>query len=352
VIGTTEPVKNKILVVSSIPTPRSLISQIIGKEDLSFRSVCSDEIQSIDWTIDNKYYTADVDFWLLNQHQFPPAQLPISVDELGDLCEALILVFDSAKYESFEKLHPWTKFVEEYGPSVLLCVGIGKCENKRIYNEWCVDNGLEFVEVETVTPTGPQTNTTTSEDKNEAEGDENEDDNPFGSGAEGRDRIIEALASTMWANMKQKVRRGMDRLEEQFSNMLSLRADEGEEEEGSYVPPTIAEGGTASVPTFDPLNFDEDLRLVRGEFQHSTSEITQNLRALQTFLRETEPSEGDEEGERGLGADSTEVNVEQFESALSGLRKLRENAQLLPDAQRKALAAQVISMLFPEEEWD
>lgn len=52
-----------------------------------------------------------------------------------------------------------------------------------------------------------------------------------------------------------------------------------------------------------------------------------------------------------LGAE-TALNVEHFENALAGLRKLRENAQSLPDAQRKALAAQVISMLFPEEEWD
>lgn len=72
VIGTTDPVKNKILVVSSIPASLSLIKrmqttnlifvfvnlyylEIVGKEDLSFRPIYSDEIQCTDWAIDNKY---------------------------------------------------------------------------------------------------------------------------------------------------------------------------------------------------------------------------------------------------------------------------------------------------------
>jgi len=315
VIGTTEPVKNKILVVSScLPAAsRVLINQIIGKEDTTFRSICSDEVQSIDWTIDTKYYTADVDFWLLNHHQFPPSQLPMSVDELGELCEALILVFDSTKYESFEKLHPWTKFVEDYAPSVLLCVGIGKCENKRVFNEWCVDNGLEFVEITEPEPTTAQTNsasnntnitsnanntstqnTTTTENntapdntnitsytnntptqnttstENNSSGDSNnnasrpagdddvedENDDPFGSGTEGRDRIIEALGSTMWTNMKQKERRGMDRLESQFSSLLSLRSyDDDDEADGEE---RTAHSTAATAPTAGPFLIEPD----------------------------------------------------------------------------------------------
>lgn len=83
-------------------------------------------------------------------------------------------------------------------------------------------------------------------------------------------------------------RRGMDRLEEQL-NMLALGAEE-EEGEASAAAAVAALAG----PTFDPLNFDEDLRLARGDFQVSTGEISQNLRALQSFLRETEEGEEDE----------------------------------------------------------
>lgn len=48
-----------------------------------------------------RYYTADVEFWHLNDNQYPPTQLPINVEQLGELCEALILVFDSTKVQQF-----------------------------------------------------------------------------------------------------------------------------------------------------------------------------------------------------------------------------------------------------------
>ncbi len=126
-------------------------------------------------------------------------------------------------------------------------------------------------------------------------------------------------------------------------DMLSLA--EGLDEEGE------GEG----APTFDPLNFEEDLQVAHGEFKHNNNEeITKNLRALQSFLRETsEEEEGEEEGAENffsdMNGDSTVRKVEQFENALAGLKKLRDSAQQLPDEKRKALAAQVITMLFPGE---
>jgi len=365
----TDPVKNKILVVGSVPHSRSLINQIIGKEDVEFTSLYDDEIQRVDWAIDTKYYSADVDFWVLNQHHYPPAQLPLPVDELGDLCEALILVFDSTKHETFERLHPWTDFVEKFAPSVLLCVGIGKCEDKRVYNEWCVDNGIEFVEI--IEPSVqnnniPESNTNLSSNSSNTNGDDDndgdEDDNPFGSGTEGKERIIEALGATMWTNMRQKERRVERTLEDRFSDALSLHPDLHNNDNPDLPDLSAFSNYPAPAPTFDPLNFDEDLRLARGEFpndglQHTTSEIAQNLRSLQSFLRETEPAEDGDDISEGTGREAglfgdTEFNVEQFESALTGLRRLREGAQQLPDAQRKALAAQVVSMLFPGENWE
>lgn len=43
------------------------------------------------------YYTADVEFWFLNQHNYPPTQLTLPVEQLGNLCEAFIVVFDATK---------------------------------------------------------------------------------------------------------------------------------------------------------------------------------------------------------------------------------------------------------------
>jgi len=340
VIGTSQDVKNKVLIVNaSNESPSSLISKLIGKDNLTFTSIYNDEIQATDWQIDNKYYTADIEFWVLNQHKYPPTQIPLNIEQLGNLCEALILVFDATKKESFEKIHKWSQFVEECNPNVLLCVGIGKSENKSELNEWSVDNGLEYVELaESATQSASeQANPSASASASGEDDDENAD--PYG-GAEGKDRIIEALSSTMWSNMKQKARR----LEDQFSSVLNLGDDEEDELEKET---TQGAGGLA--PTFDPFNFDEDLRLARGEFRHATDEISQNLSALRGFLRENEAGEinGEEDDDQ---KDDTEENVENFESALSGLRRLRENAQQLPDAQRKALAAHVVSMLFPDEE--
>jgi hypothetical protein len=137
------------------------------------------------------------------------------------------------------------------------------------------------------------------------------------------------------------------RIEDQFS-MLSLGGRGGAD--GDLEEDEELSLGSGVTPTFNPLNFDEDLRLARGEFRAATTEISQNLRALQTFLRETEAPHGMDGIESEVPEADTEQSVEQFESALTGLRRLRESAQSLPDAQRKALAAQVISMLFPDEE--
>ena len=138
------------------------------------------------------------------------------------------------------------------------------------------------------------------------------------------------------------------RLEDQFSSMLSLGGEDDDVEDD------LALALDPSAPTFDPLDFNEDLRFARGEFRAATTEISQNLLALQSFLRETDAPHGVDGTDEAVGGEeaenNTEANVEHFESALTGLRRLRESAQQLPDAQRKALAAQVISMLFPDEE--
>jgi len=58
----------------------------------------------------------------------------------------------------------------------------------------------------------------------------------------------------------------------------------------------------------------------------------------------------EEQEEDTVEGDSTlESKVNLFEKASFNLKKMRDEAQLLPDEERKRFAAMVVSTLFPEE---
>lgn len=75
-----------------------------------------------DWTIDTKYYTADVHIWtacLSDNEGYANAE----ASSLSDRCEALVLVFDLSHFSSFELLQEWAGKLELQKFEILLCVG-------------------------------------------------------------------------------------------------------------------------------------------------------------------------------------------------------------------------------------
>lgn len=103
----------------------------VGKRTLLSRLLSIDIEESPDpsldvvihgWTIDTKYYSADVSVWMAHLHDdFDTQSLPI-LGNLGKL-DALVMVFDLSKPPSLSALQDWV-FKNDIGNfEILLCVG-------------------------------------------------------------------------------------------------------------------------------------------------------------------------------------------------------------------------------------
>jgi hypothetical protein len=352
-----EPHKNKILVVAHPScNTRALIQRIIG-EELRFKTLKDSALSCVEWTIDTKYYTADVEFWITCEDIYPPEKQSQSFppESLGDACEAVMLVFDINKNDMFENLKGWTRFIEEYSPNVLLCVGMGQSENSQIthdYHIWCVDNGLEFVELDKMLGKRADDFEGPIPDK------------------EGVDRIIEALQSTVWCNLVHKSKQILADHTRPDNNTVLPSLPESLQNHAEST--TKDENGSLEkkfTPNFDPMDETEFGKFLRGEFADSLNnnadlradlgdlEISANLNQSKNFLSEIEETNNDSHGQSNnevLFGEfvNSEEKVGQFEKVMMSLQKLRDNAQKLPDMERRYLAATVVSLLFPnEDDW-
>eukprot|EP00249_Psilotum_nudum_P017627 c26415_g1_i1 orf=302-1783(+) len=214
---------------------RSILKRLVsrGASKNSFRT--SVGVSYHGWTIDTKYYAVDVCIWV--------APLGDSeVDDnlracaLGGQCEALVMVFDLSDFTSFETLQKWASEVELQKFEILLCVGNkADCvpdhyghieyrrkvqkqgesssdphpefwdygiqqsegssllfdeneslqERRRSCIEWCIDNGIEYVESCAIDEYFDKCMSVNGD-------------------SQGLDRIWEALAAHMWSGMVMK----------------------------------------------------------------------------------------------------------------------------------------------------
>jgi len=177
-----------------------------------------------DWTIDNKYYTAQVHVVVVPSPLLPGTPNPVLDAEngLADRVEAIILCCggggDGKKLSkaSFNLVKHWLPFVDRCAPPVRIavCEGFDEEEEAEVERgedcikfaeaiEWCIENQFELVQFE-----GEE-----EEDDDEEDDDEEEDDDdsesfgvgkPFASGEFGVPRILAALNAHMWSNLTMK----------------------------------------------------------------------------------------------------------------------------------------------------
>ncbi|VFQ65225.1 unnamed protein product [Cuscuta campestris] len=97
---------------------RSLLSRLLSI-DLEDTPDTSSGLLAFGWSINTKYYTADVCVWLANLHEtFSVRALPI-VDQLA----ALVMVFDISNVSSFHELKEWVSHNDIQKFDILLCIG-------------------------------------------------------------------------------------------------------------------------------------------------------------------------------------------------------------------------------------
>ncbi|CAK9178163.1 unnamed protein product [Ilex paraguariensis] len=97
---------------------RTLLSGLLSL-DFEDASDSSSDVLAYGWTIDTKYYTADVCVWMAHLHdEFSDGALP-KFDQLA----ALVMVFDMSDLSSFAALKDWVSRTDIQNFDILLCIG-------------------------------------------------------------------------------------------------------------------------------------------------------------------------------------------------------------------------------------
>ncbi|XP_068653732.1 uncharacterized protein [Aristolochia californica] len=108
-----------VLVIGSCNVgKRTLLSRLVAT-DMSDASDSSSEVLCQGWTIDTKYYTADLAIWMVHLDEgFSLGSLRV-MEQLA----ALVMVFDTSDLSSFTAIQDWVSRTDIERFEILLCIG-------------------------------------------------------------------------------------------------------------------------------------------------------------------------------------------------------------------------------------
>lgn len=287
----TETVLPCVLVTScdSVFKEEELIKQILNTNILPQPTKRDETVAWYAWTINNKYYTADVRLCVV------PSIFQMSL-EIAQSTQAFIAYFDSKVKDGLEKLDPWISVVEELAPDVLILVCDKVCENgitRHDAQQWCLAHSFELVEL------------------NPQELPDEDDDFPESTGVK---RIVQALNANVWSSVEMK-----DGHNQGFGLMSSLVASRHNNPRSCQDPPSSAlpaEGTNEEVSQTDGINTNTQ---VDSAVDAMTDLDIQELANLTT---------GD-------------ADVDNFERLFTKLKEMKDKASTLPHEQRKVHAEKV-----------
>ncbi|ELW62375.1 Alpha- and gamma-adaptin-binding protein p34, partial [Tupaia chinensis] len=152
---------------------------ILGSEDLIVDVTSDDAVRFYPWTIDNKYYSADINLCVVPNKFLVTAEIAESV-------QAFVVYFDSTQKSGLDSVSSWLPLAEAWLPEVMILVCDRVNENgvsRQKAQEWCIKHGFELVEL------SPE------------ELPEEDDDFPESTGVK---RIVQALNANVWSNVVMK----------------------------------------------------------------------------------------------------------------------------------------------------
>ncbi|KAM9815696.1 alpha- and gamma-adaptin-binding protein p34 [Syngnathus typhle] len=266
-----------------------MIKQIVGAKTLPEASKREQTVVWYPWTINNKYYTADVRLCIV------PSTFQMS-SEIAQSMQAFIAFFDSTKKDGLEKLHPWISVVDDIAPEVLILVCDRVCAEgvtRHEAQQWCLSHSFELVEL------------------NPQELPDEDDDFPESTGVK---RIVQALNANVWTSVEMK-----DGNSQSFGLMSSLVAARHNHPRGCQDPQSSsqpAEGALATAVTrHTETNSSPENTVVDAMTNLDIQELA-NLTA------------GD-------------ADVDNFERLFTKLKEMKDKASSLPHEQRKVHAEKV-----------
>ena len=156
-----------------------LVQHVLGTEDAVVEVTANDAVRFDPWTIDNKYYSADINLCVV------PNKFLVTA-ETAESIQAFVVYFDSTQKSHLDSVSSWLPLAESWLPEVMILVCNRVSENgvnRQKAQEWCIKHGFELVELRL------------------EELPEEDDDFPESTGVK---RIVQALNANVWSNVVMK----------------------------------------------------------------------------------------------------------------------------------------------------
>ncbi|XP_005730114.1 alpha- and gamma-adaptin-binding protein p34 [Pundamilia nyererei] len=269
-----------------------LIKQILSTKTLPEPTKREETVVWYPWTINNKYYTADVSLCVVSSTFHMSSEIAQSM-------QAFIAYFDSKAKDGLQKLQPWIPVVEDLAPEVLILV----CD--RVYEhgvtrheaqQWCLAHAFELVEL------------------NPQELPDEDDDFPESTGVK---RIVQALNANVWSSVEMK-----DGHNQGFGLMSSLVASRHNN------PRTCQDPPSSSLPVEGTVNNEEP-----NHTESTTNTDTQEEAVVDAMT--------DLDIQELANLTTGDVDVDNFERLFTKLKEMKDKASSLPHEQRKVHAEKV-----------
>lgn len=267
-----------------------LIRQILGSESLPQATKIEERVSWFPWTINNKYYTADVSLCVVSSTFDMNAEVARSM-------QAFIVYFDSKTKDGLNNVSSWLSVVEELAPEVLILVCDHVCDSgvsRQEAQQWCLAHAFELVEL------------------NPQDLPDEDDDFPESTGIK---RILQALNANVWSSVEMK-----DEHNQGFGLMSSL----------------VASHHNTPRPSQETLSSHSS--------SNSTDEGTESQRAENNQNNAVDTAVDpmiDIDIQELANLTAGDADVENFERLFTKLKEMKDKASSLPHEQRKVHAEKV-----------
>ncbi|XP_062498618.1 alpha- and gamma-adaptin-binding protein p34 isoform X1 [Pezoporus occidentalis] len=269
-----------------------LVKRITGKDDITVGATTSGRVKFYPWTIDNKYYSADIHLCVV------PNTFLVTAD-IAESVQAFVVYFDSTIKSGLDNVSEWLALTEEWLPEVMILVCNRVSENgvnRQKAQEWCIKHGFELVEL------SPE------------ELPDEDDDFPESTGVK---RIVQALNANVWSNvvMKSDRTQGFGLLSTLAGANRSIRSEESQDTEPN---PAAAEREESCSD-----NREDGASTTNLQMDSTVDPV------LDTDIQEL------------ASLTTREGDLENFERLFSKLKEMKDKAATLPHEQRKLHAEKV-----------
>ncbi|KAJ0262043.1 hypothetical protein HA466_0050440 [Hirschfeldia incana] len=315
-----------LVVGSSGVGKRTLVSRLLSVDLEDSSSSSSSQTQVHDWTINTKYYSADVSVWISHicddddDYSLPRSHHPLV---------ALVIVFDLSQMSTLAALQDWVSHTDINSFDILLCVG-NKADILPHHHdesldirgtcvEWCRDNNIEFIEA---CASNPDFDKCLSVD-----GD-----------TQGVERLFGALSAHMWPGM---ILKSGDQINQPVLPPHAQDLSEEEEESEYELEYEVLSSGSAADPW---ENIDERWVSASENAGGSTSrEVENNMVSPKKVEMRSSGTQSETDraaDDKPLGTEDDKVyELEDVEQLMSEIGNIRDNLRLMPDFQRREIAA-------------